>query len=232
MTVRSPSIAAPPLWQYEHPQSTGAASNWQNVLAAASSALGESSSTVQQQLQSGSSLSWIASSQGVSQQTLVSAIAGALQQNAGTRQAGNQTRRAARSCSRSPRTSPTAAAATTTITIAAAGDSHQVEHRRRTAATRRLGPRGPTAPHPSRDGVPRRPQRDQHVIRRQHRVGDRGPPGRTGRGMNRRPRAARPRGAPRRCWPPSAARARPRRAVARRLTPARCCRPYSAAKFG
>ncbi len=67
-------------WQYAQ-QSTGAKSNWQNVLAAASSAVGESTSTVQQQLQSGSSLSAIASAQGVSQQSLLSAITGALQQN-------------------------------------------------------------------------------------------------------------------------------------------------------
>src|SRR5271155_2780811 len=69
-------------WQYAQ-QSAGAQSNWQNILTAASSALGESTSTVQQQLQSGSSLSSIASSQGVSQQSLVSAIESALQQSQG-----------------------------------------------------------------------------------------------------------------------------------------------------
>ncbi len=67
-------------WQYMQPPS-GAQSQWQSILSAASSALGERTSSVQQQLQSGSSLSSIASAQGVSQQTLVSAITSALQQN-------------------------------------------------------------------------------------------------------------------------------------------------------
>lgn len=65
-------------------QSSPAESNWQNVLAAASSTLGLSTSALQQQLRSGSSLSSIAQSQGVSQQTLVSSISAALTQNGST----------------------------------------------------------------------------------------------------------------------------------------------------
>ena len=52
--------------------------NWQNVLGAAAKALGLSPAAVSAQLQSGSSLSQIARAQGVSQDTLTSAIAAAL----------------------------------------------------------------------------------------------------------------------------------------------------------
>jgi len=62
-------------------QSSSGQSNWQNVLNSVSSTLGLSTSALQQQLQSGSSLSSIAQSQGVSQQTLVSAISTGLTQN-------------------------------------------------------------------------------------------------------------------------------------------------------
>jgi hypothetical protein len=55
--------------------------NWQNILGAASSALGMSTSALQQQLQQGQSLATIAQSKGVSTSSLVSSIAGALQQN-------------------------------------------------------------------------------------------------------------------------------------------------------
>jgi hypothetical protein len=55
--------------------------NWQNNLGAASSALGLSTGALQQQLQQGESLATIAQSQGVSTSSLVSSIAGALQQN-------------------------------------------------------------------------------------------------------------------------------------------------------
>jgi hypothetical protein len=58
--------------------------NWQNVLNAASATLGLTGPALQQQLQSGSSLSSIAQSQGVSQQTLVSSISSALTQNGST----------------------------------------------------------------------------------------------------------------------------------------------------
>ena len=56
-------------------------SNWQNILGAASSALGMSTGALQQQLQQGQSLATIAQSSGVSTSSLVSTIAGALEQN-------------------------------------------------------------------------------------------------------------------------------------------------------
>ncbi|MEA2145359.1 MAG: hypothetical protein QOG59_946 [Solirubrobacteraceae bacterium] len=56
-------------------------SNWQNILGAASSALGMSTGALQQQLQQGQSLATIAQSNGVSTSSLVASIAGALQQN-------------------------------------------------------------------------------------------------------------------------------------------------------
>lgn len=62
-------------------QTTSTQTPWQNVLTAASSALGLSTSAVQQQLQAGASLSAIANTQGVSQQSLVQAITSALTQN-------------------------------------------------------------------------------------------------------------------------------------------------------
>jgi hypothetical protein len=65
-------------------QSATFQSNWQNVINAASGTLGLSASALKQRLQSGSSLSTIAQSQGVSQQTLVSSISSALTQNGST----------------------------------------------------------------------------------------------------------------------------------------------------
>jgi hypothetical protein len=65
-------------------QSSSMQSNWQNILTAASGTLGMTAPALQQQLQSGSSLSSIAQSQGVSQQTLISSISGALTQNGST----------------------------------------------------------------------------------------------------------------------------------------------------
>jgi hypothetical protein len=62
-------------------QSSSAQNNWQSVLSSVSGTLGLSSSALQQQLQSGQSLSSIAKSQGVSQQTLLTSIQGALTQN-------------------------------------------------------------------------------------------------------------------------------------------------------
>lgn len=53
-------------------------SNWQNVLGAAAKALGMSASSISSQLRAGASLSSIAQAQGVSEQTLTDAIAGAL----------------------------------------------------------------------------------------------------------------------------------------------------------
>ena len=73
-----------PLQQYSSSQS-----NWQSVLNSAASTLGLSTSALQQQLQSGQSLSSIAQAQGVSQQTLVQSISTALTQN-GSSASGSQ----------------------------------------------------------------------------------------------------------------------------------------------
>ncbi len=62
-------------------QSSSAESSWQNVVSSVSGTLGLSSSALQQQLQSGQSLSSIAQSQGVSQQTLIGSIQNALTSN-------------------------------------------------------------------------------------------------------------------------------------------------------
>ena len=70
------AIGAQSTTQTQSPQS-----NWQNVLGAASSALGLSTSALQQQLQSGQSLASIAQTQGVSTSSLVSTVAGALSQS-------------------------------------------------------------------------------------------------------------------------------------------------------
>src|ERR1700744_2894235 len=70
-------------------QSSSAQSNWQNILSSVSGTLGLSTSTLQQQLQSGESLSSIAQTQGVSQQTLVGSIQSALTQN-GSQASGTQ----------------------------------------------------------------------------------------------------------------------------------------------
>ena len=59
-------------------------SDWQNMLGAVSSTLGMSTSALQQQLQSGSSLSSIAQSKGISQQSLLQTISTALTQNGST----------------------------------------------------------------------------------------------------------------------------------------------------
>jgi hypothetical protein len=56
-------------------------SNWQNMLGAASSALGMSTGALAQQMQQGQSLATIASSKGVSTSSLVSSISGALAQS-------------------------------------------------------------------------------------------------------------------------------------------------------
>src|SRR5271155_2465472 len=71
------------IWQPQQQSSSNGRGqgDWQNILDAASSALGVSSGSVEQQLQSGSSLSSIAQSEGVSQQTVVGAITSAIQQN-------------------------------------------------------------------------------------------------------------------------------------------------------
>ena len=65
-------------------QSSSAQSSWQNVLSSVSGTLGLSTSALQQQVQSGQSLSSIAQSQGVSQQTLIGSIQNALTQNGST----------------------------------------------------------------------------------------------------------------------------------------------------
>src|ERR1700689_638529 len=65
-------------------QSQSAQSNWQAIMSSAASALGLSPSALQQQLQSGQSLSAIAQTQGVSQQSLVQSITTALTQNGST----------------------------------------------------------------------------------------------------------------------------------------------------
>jgi hypothetical protein len=62
-------------------QSSSAQSSWQNVVSSVSGTLGLSSSALQQQLQSGQSLSSIAQSQGVSQQTLIGSIQNAVTWN-------------------------------------------------------------------------------------------------------------------------------------------------------
>ncbi|HEX3690135.1 MAG TPA: hypothetical protein VHV28_10560 [Solirubrobacteraceae bacterium] len=65
-------------------QSSSAQSDWQNVLSSVSGTLGLSSPALKQQLQSGESLSSIAQTQGVSQQTLIGSIQNALTQNGST----------------------------------------------------------------------------------------------------------------------------------------------------
>jgi hypothetical protein len=63
--------------------------NWQNMLSAVSGMLGVSTSALQQQLHSGSSLSSIAQTKGVSQQSLIQSISAALTQN-GSAASGSQ----------------------------------------------------------------------------------------------------------------------------------------------
>jgi hypothetical protein len=75
-------------------QSSSVQSPWQNVLSSVSGTLGLSTSALQQQLQSGASLSSIAQTQGVSQQTLISSISSGLTQN-GSGASGTQLQQAA-----------------------------------------------------------------------------------------------------------------------------------------
>lgn len=63
--------------------------DWQNVLSSVSSTLGLNTGALQQELQSGQSLSSIAEAQGVSQQTLTHSITSALIQ-AGSTASGSQ----------------------------------------------------------------------------------------------------------------------------------------------
>lgn len=65
-------------------QQQSSQSNWQNMLTALSGTLSLSTSALQQQLQSGQSLTSIAQAQGVSQQTLVQSISTALTQSGST----------------------------------------------------------------------------------------------------------------------------------------------------
>jgi hypothetical protein len=74
-------------WQAAQ-QSSPSQRNWQNVLTAASSALGMSTRAVQRQLQGGASLSSIANSRGVPQETLVEAITTALSHEQGQADGG------------------------------------------------------------------------------------------------------------------------------------------------
>jgi hypothetical protein len=66
------------------PPSSSQNNNWQNMLSAMSGMLGMSTSALQQQLQSGSSLTSIAQTQGVSPQSLIQSISTALTQNGST----------------------------------------------------------------------------------------------------------------------------------------------------
>ncbi len=70
-------------------QTSSSQNNWQNVLNSVSGSLGLSTSALQQQLQSGQSLSSIAQTQGVSQQSLVQSISTAVTQN-GSSASGSQ----------------------------------------------------------------------------------------------------------------------------------------------
>jgi hypothetical protein len=65
-------------------QQSSSANNWQNVISSVSGTLGMSTAALQQQLQSGQSLSSVAQSQGVSQQALVQSISTALTQGGAT----------------------------------------------------------------------------------------------------------------------------------------------------
>jgi hypothetical protein len=83
-------------------QSSSGKSNWQNVLSSISGSLGLSTSALQQQLQSGQSLSSIAQTQGVSQQALVQSISSALTQNGSTASGSQLTQMATNIANRTP----------------------------------------------------------------------------------------------------------------------------------
>jgi hypothetical protein len=83
-------------------QSSSAQNSFQNVLSSVSGTLGLSTSALQQQLQSGQSLSTIAQSQGVSQQTLIGSIQSALTQNGSTASGPQLTQAATNIANRTP----------------------------------------------------------------------------------------------------------------------------------
>jgi hypothetical protein len=83
-------------------QSSSAQNSFQNVLSSVSGTLGLSTSALQQQLQSGQSLSTIAQSQGVSQQTLIGSIQNALTQNGSTASGPQLTQAATNIANRTP----------------------------------------------------------------------------------------------------------------------------------
>ncbi len=83
-------------------QSPSGQSNWQNVLSSVSGTLGLSTSALQQQLQSGQSLSSIAQTQGVSQQSLVQSISAALTQSGSTASASRLQQIATNIANRTP----------------------------------------------------------------------------------------------------------------------------------
>ncbi len=78
MSITPLSTQGPPTTQ---PSSSSTESVWQSVLAAASSTLGVSTSSLQKEVSMGQSLNSIAAAQGVSQDTLLKSIETALQQN-------------------------------------------------------------------------------------------------------------------------------------------------------
>jgi hypothetical protein len=83
-------------------QSSSAQNSFQNVLSSVSGTLGLSTSALQQQLQSGQSLSSIAQAQGVSQQTLVGSIQTALTQNGASASGAQLTQAATNIANRTP----------------------------------------------------------------------------------------------------------------------------------
>ena len=64
-----------------YPQSSAVQSNWESMLSSVSGTLGLSTTSLQQELEAGESLSSIAQTQGVSQSTLLQSISTALTQN-------------------------------------------------------------------------------------------------------------------------------------------------------
>jgi hypothetical protein len=83
-------------------QSSSAQNSFQNVLSSVSGTLGLSTSALQQQLQSGQSLSSIAQAQGVSQQTLIGSIQTALTQNGASASGAQLTQAATNIANRTP----------------------------------------------------------------------------------------------------------------------------------
>jgi hypothetical protein len=83
-------------------QSSSPQNSFQNVLSSVSGTLGLSTSALQQQLQSGQSLSSIAQAQGVSQQTLIGSIQNALTQNGSTASGPQLTQVATNIANRTP----------------------------------------------------------------------------------------------------------------------------------